>query len=426
MEFKQNFVEQNNTSDLLFPKPTKADKIWTPMTMNNGMSTISSSGDASPDASKAMKKRLLARRRQQRHRARFGNELETLRAEAADLIERVAALQLSKSSKEKAASDDDAMSSSSSLPWRDIAAALYDSAIATLEENQSLRRLDYLRHGHIEAALLQLMRQAPSKCPTAAVATTATWRDSTLLARSDLRALGLDWITLRMYQNTTRMFQEHGFPKSGLVKEFWTGVDAETDTMKYAWRLQCVVNEPMDVLRAAFRAQRTQYRSSVLWFRAMTTDAIYESMDEAGVDGTMKYGRVHTAEDDMKFYYVSREYDYGRDGCVFVGRHIADDEAMPRNRRQRNHLHWLVLEPMEGGQTRIRYLYTKSHQYTTDGRYVSLDEEALTMGCDVRDAPTEERKQAMYQAYATNAVMQCVSEGMLHFAYPIVEARALD
>ena len=81
-----------------------------------------------------MRKRLLARRRQQVHRARMGNEITTLRRESAELEAALSLLQVTKTNVSQAPKV-----SASALPWKEIVIALHDEVVGTVESNQKLR-----------------------------------------------------------------------------------------------------------------------------------------------------------------------------------------------------------------------------------------------------------------------------------------------
>ncbi|KAG9402685.1 hypothetical protein AC1031_007294 [Aphanomyces cochlioides] len=368
------------------------------------------------------RKRLLARRRQQAHRARMGNEITTLRRESAELEAALSLLQVTKSNISQSAK-----LSASALPWKEIAIALHDEVVRTFKSNQKLRAKGHHRSALISALtkwLLPMVERTPS------TTTDETWRKVSLSARSDIRNIGLEWITQRLFENTHWMLRLHGFPESGPFREITFSLSPETDAFKYVWCLQTVVARPWETVRDSFRENLLRYRSCVLWFRDTRDSNEYEPLDRSITTPGLHYGSVRSNVDATKFYYTTREFAHDK-GCTFVGRHIQNDEAMPANARQRSHLFWytiplhvsliyhrLVVEPVSASETRLRYLYIKSHQFTEEG-FVSVDEEALSMGCDLSHVKSEEMKVQVYKDYAMAAAMACSSRGSLHFDCPL-------
>ncbi|KAF0689655.1 Aste57867_18892 [Aphanomyces stellatus] len=312
-----------------------------------------------------MKKRLYNREKQRLFQARLVHQNVSLKDEVSVLEAQLAHL--------KATTADRPIEKSEALPWKEVAAGLREETFRAVHTNRKLRSEREVQKALVE--ILEAWVKTQTRHAAALTAPARTWRNVTLLASPESRAVGYDWITAHLHHNLQAVFQRYEFP-SVTSAEISGDFDidlTDLDVVQYVWRYQKEMDLPLEHVAASFRDH--VWRSMMLGgFVILHTEVL------DGMPDHMVYRHTITNPDET-VNYLGREYA-DQDRVVFLGQNIHDDEILPSGSRQRNRMAWVVLDRIGPSRTRARILHLNSHYFTKDG-YVSLDEEASYWGCDL-------------------------------------------
>ncbi|KDO18678.1 hypothetical protein SPRG_15203 [Saprolegnia parasitica CBS 223.65] len=280
------------------------------------------------------------RLKQKRHRDRFTTERSQLLSQLAELRDVVATL--------ATRLPVPAPTSTSCLPWKDVAAGL---AQANAESRLTL----------------QVLRDANASMQDLAC-TLATWVGQsvpspsqlddnplrgltalTLPADPEARKRGLDWYSQHLLFNTDRMLQLCGFPSKGTLHDVLVTDDAESGLSDILGRIQIEYNLPLHKTYSAL--------ADKIWgeLRGDTHVSMSEFLDTettAAIDPKMLYRRTPLGPRESN-YYVCREFA-SDDRIVFLFGNFSQDVLHPINHMWRPRLFWYVLERVAPNQTRVR------------------------------------------------------------------------
>ncbi|RHY12304.1 hypothetical protein DYB25_005116 [Aphanomyces astaci] len=322
------------------------------------------------EAAAKAKKREYNREKQRIFQAKLVQQVVSLKDEVSVLEAQLAQLHLDKPSNIV----DDVGLSANALSWKDVAAGLQDDTNRIVDINRRLRRE---RHSQKELLkTLQAWVNVQIRHSTTLCAPTHTWRNVTLLASPESRAVGYDWITAHLFYNTEAIFQRHAFPSVApeeISGDFSIDI-TDPDAMQYVWRYQKEMDMPLAFVATCFRDN--VWRSMMLGGFVIIHTEVLDNMPDQ-----MIYRHTITNPDET-VNYLGREYNDGPDRVVFVGQNIHDDAIVPCGSRQRNRMAWVVLDRLTPCHTRVRILHLNSHFFTKHG-YVSLEDEARYWGGDV-------------------------------------------
>ncbi|KAF0720818.1 Aste57867_13 [Aphanomyces stellatus] len=258
-------------------------------------------------------------------------------------------------------------STTSLLPWRQVALAMLSACRDASSQNARLRVDQEMQQTVLHDLLTTMHIECPPTAPT------FTWRNVTLTVNPDSRRMAFDWITTHLFHNTDIIFQRCQFPSALAPSEVLNDclVDAtDPDAMQYILRYQRVVHAPLVRVAASVRAMEASGDAidSQLW-----------PTQDANSECHFRYARRPGV------YDLSREFQDVISGRhVMVTQNIHDDPTLAPIPIQRNRMSWVVLEPRGEHTTCLRLLSIQSHHFDQTGAFLALDDEARRWGCDAQ------------------------------------------
>ncbi|KAF0700836.1 Aste57867_8635 [Aphanomyces stellatus] len=268
-----------------------------------------------------------------------------------------------------------------SLPWRDVAAALREAQdISTAQCHRLKQRVQ------VYEAVLVEMRQWVQACAAlqgpAFNDDTLVWQG--LMANPHSRKLGKAWLLQHMYHNTDRVFCEHGFPSMLSGDEMPGYPTFSFGEMGYTsvYRGQVDVDIPFEDAVEAMC-------STVLTYRC------YIPQYDATLPKLLDYADGHTHH----YVFVTPIQEYvnlvvgafrSANRTVLCIQQIQDDELFmrPRGALHRNRRIWCEARRLPNGRTKFRVISFHS-QSMRDNEATKLDEDAKWYGLNLDDCPDE-------------------------------------
>ncbi|KAF0720380.1 Aste57867_356 [Aphanomyces stellatus] len=279
------------------------------------------------------------------------------------------------------------------LSWRDAAKALKDARDGAHVRNRELRARIHMYERLVRdlSAWVQatdgVTRSLNPLCPT--------WRDVTLLANPESRKLGKEWITMQMFHNTDRVFQQHGFPSWDCDDvDVYRDLDIsfpESGGCLYTSRRHFVSTQSLEQSCDAVR-------QDCLAMLLVHVNRVETSLREA--DANTQLHTVHTTNDE--FLNILCGEFATPDRCTFVLRQIQRDDTQEGRFRQRNRMLWFDYFRLPNGCTKKRSLAIVSNCFVRAGEF-SLDDEAHTLDFHLHDAPRA-RKEDIFRARLLGAL----------------------
>ncbi|KAF0692640.1 Aste57867_16297 [Aphanomyces stellatus] len=338
---------------------------------------------------KALRKRLYFREKKRMQRKEIRDEAAYLKNRVTELE---AMLQDSTTSASTEATKEQAASSrredKSMLTWREIAQVFRDEFNQTISENQAL-----VLKAQAYRTLLSDMRQWVEVNLTHEQRTLGndtsmvTWRNTTLFAAPDSRAMGKEWITQHMYHNTTAMFQRHGFP--ALDQNLYS-IDVASDGANVVHRCQNTVNFSATVLLDMYRRHICEI---------LMVDGARDNIGSTVVESTDATWLHHVvsrhASPEVSHLLVGEFHQPGR--TVVVAQQITHDEGFVHypgdGFRQRKRMVWMEVTATGPTQCKARHLHLFAPSLSTNGEMIPFDEEARTGGFEMMDDNSTQRRQ---------------------------------
>ncbi|CAK4617195.1 unnamed protein product [Aphanomyces euteiches] len=193
---------------------------------------------------RALKKRLYFREKKRMQRKELRDEALYLKNRVSELEAVLMAIQ--PPSRSRVADDD----SNTMLTWKEIARALSETSNETLAHQQTLTVQTQSMRKRI-ADMQRWMQVNMTYHPqTIGGMANWTWRNVTLFADPEIRALGKTWITEHMYHNTEAIFKSHGFPS---IEEQLYSIDFSHDGTSIVHRSQTEMGIPASLLLQIYR-----------------------------------------------------------------------------------------------------------------------------------------------------------------------------
>ncbi|KAF0720382.1 Aste57867_358 [Aphanomyces stellatus] len=283
------------------------------------------------------------------------------------------------------------------LSWRDAAKALKDARDGAHVRNRGLRARIHMYDRLVSD--LSMWVQATDGVSRSLNPLCPTWRDVTLLANPESRKLGKEWITMQMFHNTDRVFQQHGFPSWQCDDvDVYRDLDIsfpETGGCLYTCRRHFVSKQSLEQSCDAVR----QNCLSTLLVQVNRAETLREA------DANTQLHTVHTTSDE--FLNILCGEFATPDRCTFVLRQIHRDDTQEGRFRQRNRMLWSVMFDyfrLPNGCTKKRVLAIVSNCLVRDGEF-NLDDEARLAGFHLDDA-SPVRKEDFFRARLIGALDQ--------------------
>ncbi|CAK4114610.1 unnamed protein product [Aphanomyces euteiches] len=347
-----------------------------------------------------MKKRLYIRKKMQFYRSEEKNEMLALKKKTFELENDV--IRLTRPNQFRLRINPVAANiEPEALPWKEVAIALREDRDEKTLQTRSLKHkvderafvVECMRRWVDSATAMQHSLNPAAK----------SWRNVSLLAHPEARAMGKDWITKQLYHNTNDMFRHYGFPNGSNDDNFVMNEilfnEACFDTISAR---QVIVNMPFEALQKALHGRN-------MWILMMDNVLGATELD---VDSRKPGDLIHhhaMSVIDEHANLLSREFPE-EDRCVFVGQQIHEDETVPTQAIQRNRRFWVELQRVGPNQTRMRNIYLISQCFTRRG-YLPLPVEARNWGCDLSTTP-EHQMEDRFKRHATQLAWRQYNAGL--------------
>ncbi|ETV96721.1 hypothetical protein H310_10038 [Aphanomyces invadans] len=258
--------------------------------------------------------------------------------------------------------------STSILSWEDIALALHEGETAAVERNGQLRH--HVQRAHV--VLEDLKAWVFTRIPTYPIS--STWRNVGLVKRPDTRQIGVDWITKQLAYNSTRAFQQYGFPppdSSETVDDYVYFYDG--DGLVAVQRIQYVVNQPFEA-----------------FCKLVTSDTFMGDVNLNTGDKPLNpdiHHHIHDSRQGIRLNFVGRATQVDDSHMSYVGQHVNNDELFPTDHLQRHRVMMCDYERVGPSKTKIRSLQLMSALFDKHGVYLPPEAEAKIWGFDLGDGP---------------------------------------
>ncbi|KAF0720381.1 Aste57867_357 [Aphanomyces stellatus] len=297
------------------------------------------------------------------------------------------------------------------LSWRDAAKALKDARDGAHVRNRQLRARIHIYERLVRdlsmwvqatdgvsvpfSFLPMIISLTPQYiCQRSLNPLSPTWRDVTLLANPESRKLGKEWITMQMFHNTDRVFQQHGFPSWDCDDvDVYRDLDIsfpESGGCLYTSRRHFVSSKSLEQSCDAVRRNCL----STLLVHVNRVETLREA------DANTQLLTVHTTNDE--FLNILCGEFATPDRCTFVLRQIQRDDTQEGRFRQRNRMLWYDFFRLPNGCSKKRSLAIASNCFVRDDEF-SLDDEACTLGFHLDDAPPA-RKEDIFRSRLLGAL----------------------
>ncbi|KAH9103722.1 hypothetical protein LEN26_006962 [Aphanomyces euteiches] len=280
------------------------------------------------------------------------------------------------------------------LEWHDVAQALEDDKMRTVEERtQLMTQVKQLKR--LYARLSQWISTAfVTQDPTSTFhAVGLCLNHVNLLAPPDCRKHGLDWLTLVLGHNTESMFQKYAFythtmstSDDGLLAASRVDLDA-LDVLQIGLEINLPGN--LSAAHAAVHEHVVKPLSNTDHFEG---SAILIDRELAGqISTSMSYVRRTYERGLLRVQNILYRtfHDAPRKRIVIVGQNIPQDEAFgDANAVNIKTMTWVVLDQIAPQTTRLRLLGLCSHMFgrQSDGP-LPREVEAKSWGCDLSNYP---------------------------------------
>ncbi|KAF0716646.1 Aste57867_2730 [Aphanomyces stellatus] len=343
------------------------------------------------DAEAQAKRRIYVKMKMRKYRDRERQEVASLEAQIESLQAELARL-----------SFDFQSGKTSMLVWREVSSALQDAVTSSIHRNRALKTQ---RRGHEE--LVRVMKQwvdTQTKAllsPQSRTLTTRThtsWRNVTLVAHPASRKLGFYWITDHLFHHTDAIMQQYQFPSRHEALEDLTVDIDDLDRVTYIHRKQVTLPFSLAATASFLRSSvLKRFLNAPVWSR-VKPDAVVPADTTLLQDDCLHY--QHSERDPNQVVRtIYREYSEHPDRLVVVGQCVNHDESLPNSARQRGRMRWFVLDRVGPTQTMWRELTLNSHCFAaSDGSFLSLDDEAMAVGCDL-SACRDDLKEQTFRAH---------------------------
>ncbi|KAF0698945.1 Aste57867_10467 [Aphanomyces stellatus] len=342
-------------------------------------------------AERRMRKRAYIRRFMQTYRTRGKAEFNDLKAQADALEDELETLLERKRTRETVQVYAHAPSTSSALPWREIAAALLEHRRLALTEHAELTHES--RDVSVLVQTMQAWVASMISIPASPQPHRPVWRRASLVAHHASRTLGKEWIADLMYHNTSAVFEEYEFPAFDVsVNDINMRETRDDAALCVELRHQStIVATSIDAIMAVYRRHLCTM---------LMVDGLGSSMPiETVVESTPTTSLHHMCTSHGEHIHLLYGEFRARDRHVFVVQQIDHDEALEasKTRRQRHRRSWFEFCRVgDDGQWVFRSLYVVSQSYWQDGTYLALEEDAMDWCVDLHGMP-EERREARYR-----------------------------
>ncbi|ETV90776.1 hypothetical protein H310_14512 [Aphanomyces invadans] len=268
--------------------------------------------------------------------------------------------------------------SKTALPWKDIAQELNEGVKVASSGLKMLKT-------QVETIATQVWAMkkwvvANSVLKSGLDSRVPTWRDVTLLAHPTSRRLGKEWITLQMYHNTDRIFQQYGFPALDSPETIdWDTESINIDGGDYTvYRRQAKMAESLEDAIAFVD-------STLLSIQASYAEQHAISQTVVEIEGNTKQFAIVTPRQEFVNLLCGEFSTPSR--CVFVLQQILDDEACPhRGFRQRNRMFWHDVQELPSGRTVVRSVAIHTLCYTKEGS-IAIDENSQVLEVNINGCP---------------------------------------
>ncbi|KAG9399542.1 hypothetical protein AC1031_011936 [Aphanomyces cochlioides] len=276
---------------------------------------------------RALKKRLYFREKKRMQRKELRDEALYLKNRVSELEAVLMAVQ--PPSRSRVPDDDD----NTMLTWKEIARALSETSNETLAQQQTLTvQTQSLRK---RIADMQRWMQVNMTYHPQIIGGMAnwTWRNVTLFADPEIRALGKTWITEHMYHNTEAMFKSHEFPS---IEEQLYAIDFSHDGTSIVHRSQTEMGIPASLLLQIYR----RHFCEALMIDGVRTPNVSTLKETSGSTALHQVISNHAAGPEFANLLVGEFPDAETGRTVVVVRQIMEDEASNHKYRQRNRMVW--------------------------------------------------------------------------------------
>ncbi|KAF0694500.1 Aste57867_14635 [Aphanomyces stellatus] len=332
-----------------------------------------------------LKRRVYIRKMMRHYRDKEKRDFVSLRAQALALEVELRHL----------ASSTDKANPRGALPWKEVALALLG------ERQVSHREKDFLVHqlDHVSAVVRTMSQWVAthsmplSMCPCDDP--TSTWRQVTLMADPESRALAKEWLLQQMYGHTDHMFRTFGFPTLDGQHTFQridvTFHDDDDDrgfVYVAGYQFQSGDASIERVLRT-FRQHlccalavngRRPIRLATTVVEASDTTSLHQMVTDHGQAVNLLCG----------------QFVVDANRGVLVAHEIKYDESWPHDLPRRQRMLWFERVHV-GDKHVVRMLIMSTQPQHRDGRFVPLEQHAMDFNVDLRACPTEETKAASFR-----------------------------
>ncbi|ETV68383.1 hypothetical protein H257_15699 [Aphanomyces astaci] len=265
------------------------------------------------------------------------------------------------------------------LPWKDVAMGMDEGVKIASSQLKVLKTQVDAYAEQVWAMKKWVVTNSVLK--SALDSRVPTWRDVTLLAHPTSRRLGKEWITLQMYHNTDRIFQQYGFPAIDSHETIdWDTESVTVDGGDYTvYRRQAKMTESLEDAIAYIDSTLLSVQSTYVQQHATSAQAVVE------IEGNTKQFAIVTPRQEYVNLLCGEFCTPNR--CVFVLQQILDDEACShRAYRQRNRMFWHDVQDLPNGNTVVRSVAIHTLCYTKEGS-IAIDDDAQVLQVNINGCP---------------------------------------
>ncbi|KAF0720733.1 Aste57867_75 [Aphanomyces stellatus] len=268
------------------------------------------------------------------------------------------------------------------LAWQDVAKALHDHRHVAESHNKALRARLEQHKGLVQT--MQAWVGAHLPIQVGLDARCWTWRNVSLFGNAASRTLGKKWITMQMFHNTERVFEQYNFPAFESTDELWYDLKVEFGDQGYT-----------SVRRRQYTDSSMEFDQVVPWIhRSFLRVQAYipqydvsQPLELEEIEGHTKQYVVITPANEYCNVLVG-EYLTENRFLYCIQQIQADERCDAGDRRQRNRTMWYDIHRRPGGGTKRRMLMMVSQLLpSNDGEIVSLDDDARSWGINLEDCP---------------------------------------